>query len=51
MTQLRGIDGETYAVAQGPLTLTGVSVDQAGSSVQIGVPTLGGFLMARRWRE
>ena len=41
MTQLRGIDGETYAVAQGPLTLTGVSVDQAGSSVQIGVPTSG----------
>ena len=41
MTQLRGIDGEAYAVAQGPLTLTGVSVDQAGSSVQIGVPTSG----------
>ena len=41
MTQLRGIDGETYAVAQGPLTLAGVSVDQAGSSVQIGVPTSG----------
>ena len=41
MTQLRGIDGETYAVAQGPLTLTGVRVDQAGSSVQIGVPTSG----------
>ena len=41
MTQLRGIDGETYAVAQGALTLTGVSVDQAGSSVQIGVPTAG----------
>jgi len=41
MTQLRGIDGETYAVAQGPLTLTGVSIDQAGSSVQIGVPTSG----------
>ena len=41
MTQLRGIDGETYAVAQGPLTLTGVSVDQAGSSIQIGVPTSG----------
>ena len=41
MTQLRGIDGETYAVAQGPLTLTGVSVDQAGSSVQIGVPISG----------
>ena len=41
MTQLRGRDGETYAVAQGPLTLTGVSVDQAGSSVQIGVPTSG----------
>ena len=41
MTPLLGADGETYAVAQGPLTLTGVSVDQAGSSIQIGVPTSG----------
>ena len=51
MTQLRGIDGETYAVAQGPLTLTGVSVDQAGSSVQIGVPTSGRIQMGQQWRE
>jgi flagellar P-ring protein precursor FlgI len=41
MTQLRGIDGETYAIAQGPLTVTGVFSDAAGSSVQIGVPTSG----------
>jgi flagellar P-ring protein precursor FlgI len=41
LTELRGIDGEVYALAQGPLTVTGVSVDAAGSSVQIGVPTSG----------
>ena len=39
MTQLRGIDGQTYAVAQGAMSITGVSVEAAGSSVQIGVPT------------
>ena len=41
MTQLRGIDGQTYAVGQGPLTVSGVSADAAGSSIQIGVPTSG----------
>ena len=41
MTQLRGIDGQTYAVAQGAMSITGVSVESAGSSVQIGVPTSG----------
>lgn len=41
LTELRGIDGAVYALAQGPLTVTGVAVDAAGSSVQIGVPTSG----------
>ena len=41
MTQLRGIDGQTYAVAQGAMSITGVSVEAAGSSIQIGVPTSG----------
>jgi flagellar P-ring protein precursor FlgI len=41
MTELRGIDGQVYALAQGPLTVTGVSLDAAGSSVEIGVPTSG----------
>jgi flagellar P-ring protein precursor FlgI len=41
MTQLRGIDGQTYAVAQGALTVSGVSADAAGSSIRIGVPTSG----------
>tara|TARA_B110000003_G_scaffold86082_1_gene88137 strand:+ start:25397 stop:26551 length:1155 start_codon:yes stop_codon:yes gene_type:complete len=41
LTQLRGVDGETYALAQGALSITGVSSSAAGSSVQIGVPTAG----------
>ena len=41
MTELRGIDGQTYAVAQGSLTVTGVQEEQNGTSVQIGIPTSG----------
>jgi len=41
MTRLRGIDGEVYAVAQGPLTSTGVEVNAAGDEITIGVPTAG----------
>ena len=41
LTQLRGVDGETYALAQGALSITGISSSAAGSSVQIGVPTAG----------
>ncbi len=41
MTRLRGIDGETYAIAQGALTVTGITAEAAGSSVQTGVPTAG----------
>lgn len=41
MTRMRGIDGETYAVAQGALTVTGISAEAAGTSVQTGVPTAG----------
>ena len=41
LTELRGIDGEVYALAQGPLTVTGVAVDAAGGAVEIGVPTSG----------
>lgn len=41
LTELRGIDGEVYALAQGALTVTGITVDAAGSSVEIGVPTSG----------
>ena len=41
LTELRGIDGQVYALAQGPMTVTGISVDAAGSSVEIGVPTSG----------
>ena len=41
MTRLRGIDGEVYALAQGPLTSTGVEVNAAGDEITIGVPTAG----------
>jgi flagellar P-ring protein precursor FlgI len=41
MTELRGADGQIYALAQGSLTTTGVEVNAAGSEVSIGVPTTG----------
>jgi len=41
LTELYGIDGQVYAVAQGALTVTGISETAAGSSVEIGVPTSG----------
>ena len=41
MAELKGVDGQIYALAQGPLTVTGVSVNAAGTSVEIGVPTSG----------
>ena len=39
ITSMRGVDGEVYALAQGPLNATGVSGSGAGTSVTIGVPT------------
>jgi len=41
LTELRGVDGEIYALAQGPLTVSGVEVSAEGSEIQIGVPTAG----------
>jgi flagellar P-ring protein precursor FlgI len=41
LTRLRGVDGEVYALAQGPLTSTGVEVNAAGDEITIGVPTSG----------
>jgi flagellar P-ring protein FlgI len=39
MTSLRGVDGDVYALAQGPIAVTGVETNSAGSQVSIGVPT------------
>lgn len=41
LTAMRGVDGETYAIAQGSLTATGIDAAAAGSKVAIGVPTAG----------
>jgi flagellar P-ring protein precursor FlgI len=41
MTQLRGADGEVYAVAQGAVAVGGYSVEGAAQTVSQGVPTSG----------
>jgi flagellar P-ring protein precursor FlgI len=40
-TPLKGADGNTYAVAQGPVDLGGFSVEQGGDSAQKNHPTVG----------
>lgn len=39
VTSLRGLDGEIYAVAQGPVAIAGFRAQGAGASVTRGVPT------------
>jgi len=41
ITQLAGADGEVYAVAQGPIAVTGYSAAGMAESVQKGTPTAG----------
>jgi flagellar P-ring protein precursor FlgI len=41
LTTLKGADGRTYAVAQGPLSIGGFSAGQGGSGVQVNHPTVG----------
>lgn len=41
MTPLKGIDGQVYAVAQGGVSIGGISSGSQGSSVEINHPTVG----------
>ena len=41
LTQLKGIDGQTYAVAQGSVSIGGISAGDRGNSVEINHPTVG----------
>ena len=41
LTSMRGANGDVYALAQGPLTATGIDAAGAGSKVVVGVPTSG----------
>ena len=41
LTPLKGIDGQVYAVAQGPLSIGGISAGGGGNSVEINHPTVG----------
>ena len=41
LTQLKGIDGQTYAVAQGSVSIGGISAGDKSNSVEINHPTVG----------
>ena len=41
ITPLKGLDGQVYAVAQGPLSIGGISAGNSGNSVEINHPTVG----------
>ncbi len=41
LTALKGIDGQTYAVAQGSISIGGISAGGGGNSVEINHPTVG----------
>jgi flagellar P-ring protein precursor FlgI len=38
---LKGVDGQVYAVAQGPVSIGGIAAGDAGNSVEINHPTVG----------
>ena len=48
MTPLRAADGETYAVAQGPVLASGIGIEGDGESVTFGVPTSGAIPQGAR---
>lgn len=41
LTQLKGVDGQIYAMAQGPLSIGGLVAGDAGNSVEVNHPTAG----------
>ena len=41
LTPLKGVDGGTYAVAQGSISVGGISAGESGNSVEINHPTVG----------
>lgn len=41
LTPLKGVDGQTYAVAQGSVSIGGISAGDKGNSVEINHPTVG----------
>ncbi|MBS1809343.1 MAG: flagellar basal body P-ring protein FlgI [Acidobacteria bacterium] len=41
ISPLKGVDGQTYAIAQGPISIGGISAGDAGNSVETNHPTVG----------
>jgi flagellar P-ring protein FlgI len=41
LTPLKGVDGQVYALAQGPLSIGGISAGDAGNKVEVNHPTVG----------
>jgi flagellar P-ring protein precursor FlgI len=41
LSSLKGVDGQIYALAQGPVSIGGIAAGDAGNSVDVGHPTVG----------
>lgn len=41
VSSLKGVDGQVYAIAQGPVSIGGISAGDTGNSVEINHPTVG----------
>lgn len=41
LTPLKGVDGQTYAMAQGPVSIGGIAAGDQGNSVEVNHPTVG----------
>jgi flagellar P-ring protein precursor FlgI len=41
LAPLKGVDGQIYAIAQGPVSIGGIAAGDAGNSVEINHPTVG----------
>jgi flagellar P-ring protein precursor FlgI len=41
LTPLKGVDGQTYGLAQGPISIGGISAGDQGNSVEVNHPTVG----------
>jgi flagellar P-ring protein precursor FlgI len=41
LSQLKGVDGQVYALAQGPISIGGIAAGDQGNSVEVNHPTVG----------
>jgi flagellar P-ring protein precursor FlgI len=41
LTALKGLDGQVYAIAQGPISIGGIAAGDAGNTIEVNHPTVG----------